>query len=75
MNKKNLGATLKEIIQTNRKNLGITLLVVGIVLLVISLAADMIWLGGFPGIGLKQILGAGAGVVVAVVGYVLYSRK
>jgi hypothetical protein len=65
----------KESIQMNKKNLGIALLVVGVVVLVVSLAADMIGIGGNPGFGTKQILGAGAGVVVAVVGFVLYSRK
>jgi hypothetical protein len=61
--------------QMNKKNLGIALLVVGIVVLLLSLAADMIGIGGAPGFGYKQILGAVAGVVAAVVGFVLYSRK
>ena len=59
----------------NKKNLGIALLVVGIVVLLLSLTADMIGIGGAPGLGIKQILGAGTGVVVAVVGFFLYSRK
>ncbi len=59
----------------NKKNLGIALLVVGIIVLVVSLAADAIGIGGAPGLGYKQILGSIAGVVAAVIGYVLYSRK
>ena len=59
----------------NKKNLGIALLVIGIVVLILSLAADMIGIGGAPGFGTKQILGAVAGVVVAAVGFFLYSRK
>jgi hypothetical protein len=59
----------------NKKNLGIALLVVGIIVLVMSLAADAIGIGGAPGFGYKQILGSIAGVVAAVIGYVLYSRK
>ena len=59
----------------NKKNLGMELIAVGIIVLVVSLAADMIGIGGAPGLGFKQILGAVAGVVVAVVGFFLYSRK
>ncbi len=59
----------------NKKTIGIVLLVVGIILLVLSLTADMIGIGGAPGFGYKQLLGAIAGVVIAVVGYVLMSRK
>ncbi len=59
----------------NKKTIGIVLVVVGILLLILSLAADAIGIGGSPGIGYKQILGAVAGVVIAVVGYVLMSRK
>lgn len=59
----------------NKKTVGIVLLVVGIILLIVSLTADYIGIGGTPGIGYKQILGAIAGAVVAVVGYVLMSRK
>jgi hypothetical protein len=59
----------------NRKTLGIILLVVGIVLLVLSLTADMIGIGSTAGFGYKQIAGSIVGVVVAIVGYVLMSRK
>ena len=59
----------------NKKNLGIALLVVGIVLLLLSLAADMIGVGAGPGFGIKQIVGAATGVVAAIIGFVLYSRK
>ncbi len=57
----------------NKKTIGIVLLVVGIVLLLLSLAADMI--GGAPGFGTNQIAGTVIGVIVAIVGFVLYSRK
>jgi hypothetical protein len=58
----------------NKKTIGIVLLVVGVVLLIVSLAADSIGIG-LPGFGLKQIAGSIAGVIVAIVGFVLYSRK
>jgi len=60
---------------SNKKTIGIALLVVGVVLLIGSLAADMIGIGGAAGFGYKQIIGAVAGVVIAVVGFVLYSKK
>ena len=59
----------------NKKNLGIALLVVGIVVLLLSLTADMIGIGARPGFGPYQILGAAAGMVAAVTGFILYSRK
>jgi hypothetical protein len=59
----------------NRKTLGIILLVVGVVLLFLSLTADIIGIGATPGFGYKQIAGSIFGAVVAIVGYVLMSRK
>ena len=60
----------------NKKTIGIALLAVGVIVLIASLAADVIGLGGAIGaFGYKQIIGAVVGVVVAVVGFVLYSRK
>jgi hypothetical protein len=58
----------------NRKTIGIALLAVGVILLIVSLVADVIGIG-LPGFGLKQIAGTVAGVIVAVIGFVLYSRK
>ena len=60
---------------SNKKTTGIALLAVGVVLLIGSLAADAIGIGNMTGFGYKQIVGAVAGVIVAVVGFVLYSRK
>ena len=60
---------------SNKKTIGIALLVVGAVLLIGSLAVDAIGIGGVAGFGYKQIIGAVAGVIVAIVGYVLYSKK
>jgi cytochrome c biogenesis protein CcdA len=59
----------------NRKTIGIALLVIGVVLVIVSLTADAIGIGGTAIFGYKQIIGAIAGVVIAVVGFVLYSRK
>ena len=58
-----------------KKTAGLVLLVVGIVILVLSLIADPIGIGGSPGFGQDQIVGAIVGVVVAVVGLVLTLKK
>ena len=59
----------------NTKTIGIASLVVGVILVIGALAADVIGIGGAAGFGYKQIIGAVVGVVVAVIGFVLYSRK
>ena len=59
----------------NQKTIGIVLLIVGAVLLIGSLAADVVGIGGSAVFGYKQIIAAVVGVIVAVVGYVLYSKK
>ena len=59
----------------NKKTIGTVLLVAGVILLIVALAADALGIGGAVGFGYKQIIGAVAGVIVAVVGFVLYSRK
>jgi hypothetical protein len=64
-----------EITMSNKKTIGIVLLVVGAVLLIGSLTADVIGVGSSPAFGYKQIIGVVVGVVVAVVGFVLYTRK
>jgi hypothetical protein len=58
-----------------KKTAGIVLLVVGIVVLLLSLAADPIGIGTSPGLGYQQIIGAIVGAVVAVVGLVLTLKK
>jgi hypothetical protein len=59
----------------NMKTIGTVLLVAGGILLIVALAADALGIGGAVGFGYKQIIGAVAGVIVAVVGFVLYSKK
>jgi hypothetical protein len=57
------------------KTAGIVLLVVGIVVLLLSLLADAIGIGGNPIFGRNQIAGTIAGAIVTVVGLVLTLRK
>jgi hypothetical protein len=58
----------------SKKIAGIVLLVVGVVVLILALTADMIGIGGFSGFGRSQIAGAVVGVIVAVAGLVLALR-
>jgi len=57
-----------------KKTVGIVLLVVGIVVLLLSLLAYPLGLGG-PAFGPRQIAGTIAGAVVTVVGLVLTLKK
>jgi hypothetical protein len=58
----------------SKKIAGIVLLVVGVVVLVLALAADMIGIGGSAGFGPYQIAGAVVGAIAAVAGLVLTLR-
>jgi hypothetical protein len=59
----------------NKKTIGIALIIIGVVLLIGSLTVNMIGIGGYAGFGRYQIAGIVVGVLAAVVGFVLYSRK
>lgn len=48
---------------------GFVLIGAGAVLALVALAADPLGLGGYPGIGWKQILGMLAGAAAAIVGF------
>ena len=58
-----------------KKTAGIVLLVVGIVVLLLSLIADLIGIGGWPCFGTYQVVGAIVEAIVAVVGLVLTLQK
>lgn len=60
---------------TNRRKAGLILLIAGVVVLLLSVTADITGLGGEPGFGRTQMAGTVLGVVMAVVGGVLYSRS
>jgi len=54
--------------------LSLILIVIGIIILLVSLLADMIGIGGYPGIGYKQIIGAIVGAVISIIGFILYRK-
>ncbi len=55
----------------SRRTLGRGLVVVGVILVLVSLLADVIGIGGTDTFGWKQVVGVVAGGVVAIVGYFL----
>ena len=60
----------------SKKTLYLGLIVVGVVILVLSLAADYVGIGGGSlTFGPRQIVGTIVGIVVAVAGLILTLRK
>lgn len=58
-----------------KKTTGVVLFGVGAVILILAIAADPIGIGGSPGFGWKQILGALVGAVLTVVGLAVGYKK
>jgi hypothetical protein len=59
------------VIEMDRKTLNIAILVIGIAILLISLFADPIGVGDFPGFGRDQTIGSIVGALVVAVGLFL----
>ena len=59
----------------SKKILSTLLLLVGIVLLVVSVLADVIGIGRSPEFGYTQIGGVVLGAIVAILGWVLLRKK
>ena len=57
-----------------KKRLGSLLIGVGIVLLLVSVFADPLGIGGYPGFGSKQIIGTILGIVIGATGLFLYCK-
>jgi len=55
----------------NRRALGVVLLVLGVLVLLMALGADLLGLGTGPSFGPRQVAGAVVGAVVAVCGLLL----
>jgi cytochrome c biogenesis protein CcdA len=52
----------------SKRNIGIVLIVVGVLAVIVSLGADAMGLGAAPGLGWKQALGAVVGMLIVAVG-------
>jgi hypothetical protein len=60
----------------SNRNLGIAIFVIGLLVILISLLADVIGIGATGGVfGWKQILGVGIGVLVSLAGIIISRRK
>ena len=57
------------------KTAGILLIIVGVVLALFALLADAVGIGSQAGIGWKQLVVAGVGIVLALAGIWLAARK
>ena len=57
------------------KTIGIVMIVVGVVVLIVSVAADSLGLGANPVFGFKQIVGTIVGVLLLLVGAWMAMRK
>ncbi len=57
-----------------RRPLRFVLVAIGILILLVSLLADFIGVGGYPGIGYKQIIGIVIGIGIAILGWVMPRR-
>ncbi len=57
-----------------RKTLGSLLIGIGIIVLLVSLFADVIGIGGHPGLGYKQIIGIVIGIGIAILGWFIPRR-
>lgn len=58
------------------KMIGVVFLILGVVVLFVSLAADALGIGNVPGFGWKQILGAAAGAVAVLGGaWLVWSKR
>jgi len=59
----------------SKKAIGFVLLVVGLVIMAVSLFADVLGVSGNLTLGWKQLLGTAIGIIVALVGVWLAFRK
>jgi peptidoglycan/LPS O-acetylase OafA/YrhL len=59
----------------SRRAVGLTVAVVGLIVGLLFALADVIGLGGSPGFGTRQLIGALVGAVILIVGIVIYARS
>ena len=53
----------------SKRTINLVLMAIGLILIVISLGADLIGIGSYPGINWAQLVGAVVGLVVLVYGF------
>ena len=58
----------------SKKTMGISLIVVGVIVLLLSILADVFGIGATASFGYRQIIGSILGLILVVIGFVL-NRK
>ena len=58
-----------------QKKIGIVFLLIGIIIYILTLSADFIGWGNYPGFGYKQISGFIVGTIVIIAGVYLKQKK
>jgi uncharacterized membrane protein len=61
--------------EMQKKTWGFIFTVVGIIILLISLFGDLIGIGGYPGLGYKQIIGIIIGVIIIIIGFIWHRKS
>ncbi len=59
----------------DERTMGFRLLIGGIVVLIVSIMADIIGLGGSSGFGYRHMIGTAVGAIAAIVGALLMWRS
>lgn len=59
----------------SKKTISWIIMIGGLIVIVMSLIADLIGVGSYPGINSAQLLGAAAGLIITILGYFSYKRK
>jgi len=59
----------------SKKSLSLIAIIVGLILMIVSLIADLIGLGSYPGINWAQIVGAVVGLVTVLLGFWFRNSK
>ncbi|HWQ05342.1 MAG TPA: hypothetical protein VN452_08300 [Longilinea sp.] len=59
----------------SKKLISQVLMAAGVVLVIVSLAADLLGIGSYPGIHSAQIAGAAIGLLAVIIGYWLSRAK
>jgi hypothetical protein len=66
---------LEMIKMEKKKNVGILFLMVGLIILLLSLIADMIGIGNTPGFGYGQLVGVLSGGIIIIIGSVFILKR
>jgi hypothetical protein len=61
--------------EMQKKTWGFIITVVGIIILLLSLFGDLIGIGGYPGLGYKQMIGMIIGVIIIIIGFILHRKS